>query len=258
MYDWPEVQAATDLLWQHISRTFQARQIPTPQKLTRNLECPQIWRHRDLIFGQTCGLPYAQSLRDHVKIVGTADYACDQDPPGHYHSVIVTRRGSDVLSPLLNEVAPDIGPVAVNARHSQSGYVALLETFPPRPNGRSPFRDILITRGHRQSIHAVAEGRANLAAIDCVSWHLAKKFEPAAIKLEVIARSEARPALPFITAPQHDADGIADAVEESFAALPQSLASELGLRGFQRFTDRDYSDFTERFDKAVSAHGMMA
>ena len=36
------------------------------------------------------------------------------------------------------------------------------------------------TGGHRASIVAVAEGRADVCAIDCRSWHMAKRHEPRA------------------------------------------------------------------------------
>jgi ABC-type phosphate/phosphonate transport system substrate-binding protein len=48
------------------------------------------------------------------------------------------------------------------------------------------------TGGHRQSVQAVADGRADVAAIDAVCWALAGRHEDAAVeKLRVINRTPA-------------------------------------------------------------------
>ena len=54
--------------------------------------------------------------------------------------------------------------------------------------------------GHRLSIRAVADGRADVAAIDCRSWALAQRFEPAASALAVVGWTGRRRGLPFISA----------------------------------------------------------
>jgi ABC-type phosphate/phosphonate transport system substrate-binding protein len=45
---------------------------------------------------------------------------------------------------------------------------------------------VIETGGHRASIRAVAEGRADLTAIDCRSWALALRHEPCAQDLVVV------------------------------------------------------------------------
>jgi len=73
----------------------------------------------------------------------------------------------------------------------------------------------------------VAEGRADLAALDAVSWALVQDHEPAARALRVIEATAPTPALPYITAATRDpgpiraalAAGIADPAEEDRAAL---------------------------------------
>ncbi|TIT56391.1 MAG: phosphate ABC transporter substrate-binding protein, partial [Mesorhizobium sp.] len=50
------------------------------------------------------------------------------------------------------------------------------------------------------SIVAIAEGSADVAAIDCESWALAKRFEPAAREVKVVGWTKRRKGLPFITA----------------------------------------------------------
>ncbi|RUX53325.1 phosphate ABC transporter substrate-binding protein, partial [Mesorhizobium sp. M7A.F.Ca.US.014.04.1.1] len=54
--------------------------------------------------------------------------------------------------------------------------------------------------GHRASIVAIAEGWADVAAVDCESWALAQRFEPAARKVAIVGWTGRRKGLPFITA----------------------------------------------------------
>ena len=75
--------------------------------------------------------------------------------------------------------------------------------------------DILAERiergGHRNSIDAVAEGRADVAAIDCRSWELARRFEPASGGVRVVGWTARRKGLPYITAlttPKHVVDAL--------------------------------------------------
>ena len=54
--------------------------------------------------------------------------------------------------------------------------------------------------GSRESIRAVADGRADFAVIDCMSWHLARQFEPASEDVHVAGWASSRPGLPLVTA----------------------------------------------------------
>lgn len=56
------------------------------------------------------------------------------------------------------------------------------------------------TGGHRASVVAVAQGRADVAAVDCRSWAMAQRFEPAARALAVVGWTARHKGLPFITA----------------------------------------------------------
>lgn len=61
----------------------------------------------------------------------------------------------------------------------------------------------LETGSHRHSIQAVAEGRADYAAIDARSWALARAFEPACRHVEVIAETAHKPA-PVLISHRHE------------------------------------------------------
>ena len=61
------------------------------------------------------------------------------------------------------------------------------------------FSERIETGAHRASIVAVAEGRADVCAIDCRSWHMAKRHEPKAKELRVVGWTGLRKGLPMIT-----------------------------------------------------------
>src|SRR5690606_27708972 len=62
------------------------------------------------------------------------------------------------------------------------------------------FGGMIESGGHRASIKAVSEGGADVAAIDCRSWAMAQRFEPAARNLRVVGWTARRLGLPFICA----------------------------------------------------------
>ena len=57
----------------------------------------------------------------------------------------------------------------------------------------------LETGSHRGSIVAVAEGRADVCAIDCRSWQMAELYEPKAELVQVVGWTGRRKGLPMIT-----------------------------------------------------------
>ena len=90
--------------------------------------------------------------------------------------------------------------LAYNSTDSRSGYRALMADLEAAGEGVAIFAALLETGGHRASIRAVAEGRAEVAAIDCKSWALAIQHEPAARQLGVVGWTSKRHGLPYITA----------------------------------------------------------
>ena len=81
-----------------------------------------------------------------------------------------------------------------------SGRLALEADLKAAGQDLSIFSQLVETGGHRLSIRAVAEGRADVATIDCRSWALARRYEPAAKCLSVVGWTARRPGLPFVAA----------------------------------------------------------
>src|SRR3546814_4899140 len=68
---------------------------------------------------------------------------------------------------------------AVNAADSQSGCHALRHAAMDLADEGHFFGSVVLTGSHRASMQAVAAGEADVCAIDCVTWCLLQRSEPA-------------------------------------------------------------------------------
>jgi len=237
MYDWPEVADETDRLWNALRDACRRRRLPAPERLSRGGDALQSWLNPGLIVGQTCGLPYMRQLRGRVQMLGSPVYAVHGCAEGDYCSFVIAAKDGPLGS--LEAIAEG-HRFAFNGVGSQSGFRAMQQCL--RGAGRCDawLEAGLETGSHRGSIRAVAEGRADFAAIDAVSWHLACRHEPAAGAVVRIGATPATPGLPMITGLGHDAEILREAVEEAIAGLGAGTADALRLRGFRRRSDADY------------------
>lgn len=239
MYDWPEIAWATDALWSAIVARLARGGMEAPPSLDRTRPLDDVWRDPNLLLSQTCGYPYATSLKGIVRLIGTPVYAVEGCEGPLYSSAVVVRRGEGERS--LAELSRRI---AFNSRDSLSGYVTLLAWL--RGNRSDPAAAGWIETGsHRASLRALASRDADLAAIDAVCWTLAQRHEPAAAAmLEVIGWTSLRPGVPLITAGgRGDAETslIRDAVAEAMAdpALGEARRA-LVLSGLAQLMPAEY------------------
>ena len=228
MYDRAETRGATDRLWDGIARALGAQGIDAPAALARDGDPWTHWRAPDLLLSQTCGLPFRATLHETLTLVATPDYALQGCPPGHYRSVIVARPGA---------TRGDRARLAFNDGLSQSGWAAALDWA--AETGQR-FGGLLQTGAHAASARAVAEGRADLAAIDAVTWRLLTRHEGWTAALQVIDATPPTPGLPLVTRAGHDPAPLAAAVAHAIAALAPSDADALGLRGLARIPTEAY------------------
>ncbi len=115
----------------------------------------------------------------------------------------------------------------------------------PFARGARFFDAVFVTGSHEASLEAVAAGRADLAAIDCVTFALLKRLRPALVqRVAVVAESPISPGLPFV-ASAHLPDSTVAAVKAAlFGALADPDLGEaraaLGLKGARLTTPGDY------------------
>ncbi|MZQ89946.1 PhnD/SsuA/transferrin family substrate-binding protein [Frigidibacter albus] len=226
MYDRPETAAAQDALWSSLRAALADEGIAAPDALDRGIGLWDGWEHPGLVLGQTCSLPYRTRLHGRVTLIGTFDYGLPGLQPGQYCSVILARR--DDAS--QDADALTTGRFAINQLHSQSGWAA--PYFWAQAQGIM-LRPALETGAHRASALAVAEGRADRAALDAVTWRGIVQWEPElAARLRVTAETPPTPALPLIAAAGTDPLRHGRAITAGLAALPADIRAALGISGF--------------------------
>ena len=238
MYDWPEFTEATDCLWTSIRDNFSKAGIDAPASLDRTSPPAETWQSPKLLLSQTCGLPLVADLSEKVKVLGSFAYP-EIEPAGTYHSVIISHKNDNELERCLEGKR-----AVINGDDSYSGCLALKCFVADSGSGESPFASVLVSGGHRDSLCAVASGSADIAAIDCVSWHLAKQCEPAIKSLKVIARTESRPGLPLIThrnASVQEISMMRDALAGAVDDLDEKSCAMLGIQSFVACDESDYA-----------------
>jgi ABC-type phosphate/phosphonate transport system substrate-binding protein len=88
---------------------------------------------------------------------------------------------------------------AYNSLDSMSGIIAPTRDLEAMGESLDIFSELIETGAHRASIVAVADGRADVCAIDCRSWHMARQHQPRAPELAVVGWTARRKGLPMIT-----------------------------------------------------------
>jgi ABC-type phosphate/phosphonate transport system substrate-binding protein len=234
MYDFGPIKPANDRLWALIRTGLRGRGIEAPEMLTRGEGAYwPAWQSPDLILSQTCGYPFRARLLGMVTYVGTPDYGVEGCPPGHYHSVFVART-NDPRETLADF---DGARFAYNDGLSQSGWAAP-QTHAARLGIR--LRPARHTGAHALSAQVVADGQADIASLDAVTFALLQATDPMTARLKIVARTDPTPGLPCITALGRDPEPIFDAVSEAIAALLADDRATLRLEGFVRIPTADY------------------
>lgn len=229
MYDRPETAAANDRFWTLIRKHLGHG----PEQLTSSASFWQVWKSPDLLLSQTCGFPFRTRLYGEVELAGTPDYGLPGCPPGYYNSVFVVRT-ADAGQPLSAFAGCHF---AYNEGLSQSGWAAPMVHL--HDSGILP-GTLVETGSHQLSAKAVAEGRADFAALDALTWEMTKKYDGFAAGLREIERTKPTPALPYITALGSDAAALFSAIESAIRGLDEDTRSVLHLNGLVQIPAADY------------------
>jgi len=258
MYDWSEVRGEVDAQWALLREAFRHKGIDAPQTIVRRngdlppvpggihdaegrliapdpatlppneLDYHQLWLHPALLFAQTCWGPMELGLSKQVQVVGQPSYDAYEGGQGELYSsalVMRTGEGPEVRSPADGKALLPLDLMrrkrfTFNSLDSMSGVIALTRDLQAIGEGLDIFSSRSESGGHRGSIVAVAEGKADIAAIDCESWALAQRFEPAAQKVAVVGWTARRKGLPYITA-RTTPDKTLKALREALAGLAE-------------------------------------
>lgn len=253
MYDLPEVRWATDAFGAGLAEHLRRAGFDAPAGLDRTLDYKAQWGEPDLLLAQACGYPLVTLLAGRVRYVATPCYAAPGCSGALYCSLLVVRRDDParVLGDLRGRRA------AFNRDYSQSGYNALRHAVAPLAHGGRFFAETLEVGGHLAALEAVAAERADLAAVDAVTFALVARHRPAAVaELRVLGRSAPAPGLPLITRGEVSEDELGrlrQAARAAFADPALAAAREaLLIAGLEVLTAESYATLLEMRQQAVA------
>jgi len=254
MYHFPETAAANDALWAAIAASLRAQEIDAPVRLTRSGDLEAQWRDARLLLGQTCGFPYVKDLQGSAALVATPHYAFPGCAGATHRSFIIARQDDKRRSLAQFRGAR----AAVNGWTSNSGMNLFRAAIAPLASGRPFFDEVSVTGSHATSVDAVANDRADIAAIDCVAFALMERAHPKrAARVAVVAETISSPCLPFIASARLPPQTIAAVREALLMALTEPSLAEaremLGLCGASPATPTDYDRVLEIEREAESA-----
>ncbi|MGF6515211.1 ABC-type phosphate/phosphonate transport system substrate-binding protein [Pseudomonas sp. BT76 TE3572] len=203
------------------------------------LSLPELWLSPDLLLTQTCGYPLMTALRGRVRVIGRPRYELPDANGGNHCSLLLSRADDPRRS--LPAFRDSRG--VINGEDSNSGMNLLRHRLAPLHQDGQFFASVGISGSHRESLRWLREERADLAAIDSVTFaYLARHAEEEVAGLRVIARSAFSPTLPFITAAtvtDEQVEALRQVMNTSLQELPD-VSETLGLREVLPAGESDY------------------
>ncbi len=259
MYDLPELRGAHETLWAAIAARLRAAGIDdAPATLAWDRNVDDLWSDPALLFSQCCGFDLVGPHAARLRAIATPRYRASGCAGGDYSSLVVVAADSDVA-----ELADLRGRVcAINGRGSHSGMSALRALVAPLNEGGRFFSAVIESGGHVASLALLASGRAEVAAIDCVTHALLARHRPGALAgTRVLCRTAPAPALPFVTRAEIDDEivetlraALRGAIEEPGDATLAAARSALLLDGIEVLPADAYARITA-FEAEARARG---
>lgn len=239
MYDFPWLAEAHDALWATLRTRLRAAGVAgVPEALDRARPLRAVWRDSALLLGQTCGYPLLTEFSGTLRVVAAPIHdlpGCD----GVLHRSFVVVRADEPAQSLSGLRGRRC---AINGRDSNTGMNLLRALLAPLAGGRPFFASVIETGAHLDSLRAVREGRADLAAVDCVTHGLAARHRPDLLEgTRVLSVTDATPGLPFVTGAstsQPDLVALRAALAES---APSPAGAALRLADVAMLTLADYA-----------------
>lgn len=233
---------ATAELWSFLRHYLaQAGLTDLPETPDPTVPYDEAWLRPDLLLSQTCGYPFASCLRGRVRLVATPVYGHPGCDGPLMCSFIIVRKDSSLgsLEDLRGTTA------AINSPDSNSGSNLFRAAVAPLAQGGRFFGRIIDTGSHGSSIAAVAEGRADSAAIDCVTYANIRRFDPSLVEgVRIIAETPKGRGLPFITSGNTSDDQVLLMRRALGAAIREpslaAMRATLGLVDFAVLAEDDY------------------
>jgi ABC-type phosphate/phosphonate transport system substrate-binding protein len=202
---------------------------------------------------QICGYPLRTAYRGRFTLLGVPCYdtpGCDG--PSHRAFIVVPR-----ASPATHVRELRGSTFAMNSMSSNTGMNLPRRLFASLAEGRRFFNRVIMTGSHSASMAAVASGKADAAAIDCVTFALHARYKRRAVAgLRVLAHTSPSPSIPFVTSRTTD-DATVGVLRHALAQFSRGpefapLRRALQLSRIESSCEAAYDVLLEYRDEAVA------
>jgi ABC-type phosphate/phosphonate transport system substrate-binding protein len=245
MYSQPvAVQNAYNELVEELAKRLGSHLDPAPHDLLA------LWNHPELLLAQTCGYPWVTQLKGQVKLVAAPRYRLPGCEGATHCSVILVPNSSKAIT--LADLRDK--RVALNGHDSNSGMNLLRQAIAPHSEDGRFFGEVIESGSHINSMVMLQQDRADVAAIDSVTFGYLQRDLPAQTAgLRVLQRTHQSPALPFITAKTRSDEDI-QRIRESLSQLlleREDLRKVLAIDGLDLVNDATYSPLLKWEQEAI-------
>ncbi len=253
MYDLPEVSAALDALWAGIARHLCREGMDeAPEALVHGAPLRDLWADPELLLSQCCGFDLVKSYTRTLRPVATPRYAAPGCDGCRYSSVVIVAADSKAAG--LEDLRG--GVCAVNGPESHSGMNALRALIAPLSRGGRFFSEVWETGTHSDSVAMIVSGKADGAAIDCVTYALLARHRPRVVAdTRILCWTEKAPGIPYVTRTGVGTQTVERLRGALFSAFddPDLAAArdELFLAGLEVLPHDDYYELVELERRAI-------
>ena len=254
MYDLPQCRASTDAWWDIVALHMRVRGVPeVPVRLHHGTTARASWCSTDMLFSQTCGYPLVTEFQQDLQVIATPCYSAPGCEGPCYASVIVVAAENSAAE--LVELRGSV--CAINGWDSHSGMNALRHKVAPLAQGGKFFSAVSVSGRHLLSIEMVADGRADVCAVDGVTHALAQRHAPQLLAgTRVLDWTEAAPALPYVARYECPVDmllAMREALHDACVdPLTEQARAELLLTDIVDSSLGDYQPITDIANEAAA------
>ena len=199
-YDFPEIRPATDALWARLAHNLRVRGFGnTPISLERRMSYQQQWTSGTLLFSQACGYDVVLPYASHLRIVATPIYKAAGCHGPCYNSFVVVHRDSRITD--LQQLRGS--RCVINGLTSHSGMNSLRALVAPLHRGGRFFSEVYVSGSHELSLARLDEGKADVAAIDCITYEILRRYRPRSLsEIRILCSCASMPAPPYVVGAQ--------------------------------------------------------
>ncbi|NVZ21795.1 phosphate/phosphite/phosphonate ABC transporter substrate-binding protein [Pseudomonas costantinii] len=248
MYVAPEQVQQANQQW--LARIFE--RLNLRRRDAGHLDLLGLWLAPELLVTQTCGYPLMTQLRGQVRVIGRPRYELAHSSNGEHCSLLLAH--DDNPRTTLADFYNSRG--VINGHDSNSGMNLLRERLAPLQRDGRFFASVDISGAHRESLRWLREKRADLAAIDSVTYDYLARFSPQEVAgLRIVSHSAPSPTLPYIGSLGLSDEGLKQIREAMNLALQDlsQVVETLGIQEVLPANEDDYHVLLDYQQRAVSA-----